>query len=73
MQANGPIPVLKHVLRAVVALGAGASFLTGQQAVVETALPEPDPSSTAYFEQSIQPIFQTRCLACHNKEFPDYA
>ena len=68
MQANGPIPVLKHVLRAVVALGAGASLLTGQQAVVETALPEPDPSSPAYFEQYIQPIFQTRCLACHNKD-----
>ncbi len=68
MRENGPITVLKCVLSAAVALGAVTTLLVGQQAAVETTSSGPDPSSAAYFEQHIQPIFQTRCLACHDGE-----
>ena len=59
---------VRYILIALVAARAAASLLFAQQAAVEKSTTGLDPSSAAYFEQHIQPIFQTRCLACHDGE-----
>ena len=68
MRVNSPITAVKYVLGAAVAVVAAAGLLIAQRAAVETASPGPDPGSPAYYEQYIQPVFQTRCLACHDGE-----
>ena len=68
MRLSGPVTVVKYILIALVTAGTAASLLFAQQAAVENSTTELDPGSSAYFEQHIHPIFQNRCLACHDTE-----
>ena len=68
MRTHSLTTAWNYVLSTTAAVAAAGGLLIGQQGVVETASSSPDPSSGAYFDQHIQPILATRCLACHDTE-----